>query len=56
MAKKEKDVVEFLVQYMGLKNLLKKPNVQKLIADGAPFAGARAEADKDALKAARRYV
>ena len=56
MAKKEKDVVKFLVQYMGLKNLLKKPNVQKLIADGAPFAGARAEADKDALKAARRYV
>lgn len=56
MAKKEKDVVRFLVQYMGLKDLLKRTNVQKILAGDASFSGSMAESDLDALKAARRYV
>ena len=56
MAKKEKDVVKFLVQYMGLKDLLKRTNIQKILAGNASFTGSMAESDLDALKAARRYV
>ena len=56
MAKKEKDVVKFLVQYMGLKDLLKRTNIQKILAGDASFTGTMAESDLDALKAARRYV
>ena len=56
MAKKEKDVVKFLVQYMGLKDLLKRTNIQKILAGDAKFVGSTSESDLDALKAARRYV
>ena len=56
MAKKEKDVVKFLVQYMGLKDLLKRTNIQKILAGDARFTGSTSESDLDALKAARRYV